>query len=58
MRLSGRIWRIMQIWEVPSLWRTERERRLMQNEAEFLIFNLLSKEYACVNKEISKEMLV
>ena len=22
----------------------------MQNEAEFLIFNLLSKEYACVNK--------
>ena len=23
----------------------------MQNEAEFLIFNLLSKEYACVNKK-------
>ena len=40
----------MQIWEVPSLWRTECEPRLMQNEAEFLIFNLLSKEYACVNK--------
>ena len=48
----------MQIWEVPSLRRTERERRLMQKEAEFLIFNLLSKEYAFVNKEISKEMLV
>ena len=47
----------MQIWEVPSLWRTERERRLMQKQDEFLIFNLLSKEYACVNKEISKEML-
>ena len=38
----------MQIWEVPSLWRTERERRLMQKQ----------DEYACVNKEISKEMLV
>ena len=48
----------MQIWEVLSLRRTERERRLMQKEAEFLIFNLLRKEYAFVNKEISKEMLV
>ena len=48
----------MQIWEVPSLWRTECERRLMQKQDEFLIFNLRSKEYACVNKEISKEMLV
>lgn len=32
--------------EVRSLWRTEREPRLMQNEAEFLVLNLLSKEYA------------
>ena len=32
--------------DVRSLWRTEREPRLMQNEAEFLVFNLLSKEYA------------
>ena len=43
---------------VRSLWRTEREPRLTQNEADFLKFNLLIKEYVCVNKEISKETLV
>ena len=36
------------------LWRTEREPRLMQNDADFMKFNLLIKEYASVNKEISK----